>query len=159
MEKGDTFARILPFSCTMVEHLGCLGYGGLQAASVFAKQDGLTVPKTAITNNPEAAEKLFEEAENGRAIFKTLSRLYIEPDIIAYTAEIKREFPSAFQTSVTRRPAIYQELVERKSNLRITVVGRKAFPVRIASQIVEDQKDRLDWRRCQGRNELYSVAE
>jgi len=126
---------------------------------LLAQQVGLTVPKTAITNNPEAVEKLFEEADNGRAIFKTLTRLYIEPDIVAYTAEIKREFPSASRASITRSPAIYQELVERKSDLRITVVGRKVFPVRIASQILEDQKDRLDWRRCQERNELYSVAE
>ena len=126
---------------------------------LLAQQVGLTVPKTAITNNPEAVEKLFDEGENGRAISKTLTRLFIEPNNAAYTTEIQKDFPSASGASITQCPAIYQELVERRSDLRITVVGRKVFPVRIASQILEEQKDRLDWRRCQSRNELYSVAE
>ena len=49
--------------------------------------------------------------------------------------------------------------MERKSDLRITVVGREVFVARIASQILDEQKDRLDWRRCQDKEELYSEAQ
>ena len=92
-------------------------------------------------------------------IFKTLNRLFIDPDTIVYTTEIRKEFPSASRDRITRCPAIYQELVERKSDSRITVVGSKAFAARIASQKFEDEKDRLDWRRNQDDAGLLTVAE
>ena len=125
----------------------------------LAQQVGLTVPKTTITNNPAAVEKIFDEVDHGRVIFKSLTPLFLPPNKLLYTTEITKEFPSASRDSITQCPAIYQELVERKSDLRITVVGRKVFPVRIASQILEDQKDRLDWRRCQDKEELFSEAQ
>ena len=125
----------------------------------LAQEVGLTVPKTAITNNPAAVEKLFDDADNGRVIFKTLNRLFIDPDTMVYTTEIRKEFPSASRDRITRCPAIYQELVERKSDLRITVVGSKVFAARIASQKFEDEEDRLDWRRNQDDAGLLTVAE
>lgn len=125
----------------------------------LAQQVGLTVPQTIITNNPTAVGKLFEQVDHGRVIFKSLTPLFLPPDKLLYTTEITKEFPSTSPASITRCPAIYQELVERKSDLRITVVGRAVFVARIASQILDERKDRLDWRRCQDRDELYSVAQ
>ena len=125
----------------------------------LAQQVGLTVPQTIITNNPTTVGKLFEQVDHGRVIFKSLTPLFVPPDKLLYTTEITKEFPSASPASITRCPAIYQELVERKSDLRITVVGRAVFVARIASQILDERKDRLDWRRCQDRDELYSVAQ
>lgn len=117
------------------------------------------MPRTTITNNPEAVEKLFDEVDHERVIFKSLTPLFLPPDKLLYTTEITREFPSRSQSSIAQCPAIFQELVERKSDLRITVVGREMFVARIASQILDEQKDRLDWRRCQDKEELYSEAQ
>lgn len=125
----------------------------------LAQQVGLTVPRTTITNNPAAVEKLFDEVDHGRVIFKSLTPLFIPPDKLLYTTEITREFPLNSQNSISRCPAIYQELVERRSDLRITVVGCEVFGARIASQTLDEQKDRLDWRRCQDKEELYSKAQ
>ena len=125
----------------------------------LAQQVGLTVPQTTITNNPAAVEKIFEQVDHGRVIFKSLTPLFVPPDKLLYTTEITKEFPSVSQSSITQCPAIYQELVERRSDLRITVVGREVFVVRIASQILDEKKDRLDWRRCQDKDELYSIAQ
>lgn len=125
----------------------------------LAQQVGLTVPQTIITNNPSAVGKLFEQVDHGRVIFKSLTPLFVPPNKLLYTTEITKEFPSVSQASITRCPAIYQELVERKSDLRIIVVGRAVFVARIASQILDEKKDRLDWRRCQDKDELYSVAQ
>lgn len=125
----------------------------------LAQQVGLTVPQTTITNNPTAVEKLFEQVDNGRVIFKSLTPLFVPPDKLLYTSEITKEFPSTDQASFKKCPAIFQELVERRSDLRITVVGREVFAVRITSQILDEKKDRLDWRRCQEKEELYSKAE
>ena len=78
---------------------------------------------------------------------------------MVFTKEITREFPPNFQVSIAQCPAIYQELVKRKSDLLITVVGREVFVVRIASQTLEEEKDRLDWRRKQDKYEIFSRAE
>lgn len=125
----------------------------------LAQKVGLTVPKTTITNNPEAVKELFDKVENGRVIFKSLTPLFLPPDKLLYTTEIAREFPSHSHNSIAQSPAIYQELVERRSDLRITVVGREVFVARIASQILEREKDRLDWRRCQDNDKLYSEVQ
>ena len=92
-------------------------------------------------------------------IFKSLTPLFLPPNKLLYTTEITREFPSRSQSSIAQCPAIFQELVERKSDLRITVVGGEVFVARIASQTLDEQKDRLDWRRCQDKEELYSEAQ
>lgn len=125
----------------------------------LAQQVGLTVPKTAITNNPTAVEKLFDEVDNKRVVYKTLERLLVSEDKMMFTAEITKEFPSTNRAGMTQCPDIYQELVERRSDLRITVVGQELFVARIASQTLDEKKDRLDWRRCQEKEELYSKAQ
>lgn len=122
----------------------------------LAQEVGLTVPKTTITNHAAAIEKLFDD---GRVIFKALSPPFTSANDMVFTREITREFPSYFQASIAQCPAIYQELVERKSDLRITVVGREVFVVRIASQTLEEEKDRLDWRRKQDKYDIFSQAE
>jgi len=126
----------------------------------LAQQVGLTVPKTCITNNPVAVEKIFCKVHHGRVIFKTMSPLVVPPgNMMVFTTEITKEFPSLKRTSMAQCPAIYQELVERRSDLRITVVGRAVFPVRISSQTLPEQKDRLDWRRNQDKDELFTKAQ
>lgn len=125
----------------------------------LAQEVGLTVPKTTITNNPEAVSKMFDKADNGRVVFKTLTRLFIPPDKQVLTREIQRDFTTLSRISITKCPAIYQELVERRSDLRITVVGDKVFPVRIDSQALDEERDRLDWRRCQEKEHLYTKVQ
>ena len=122
----------------------------------LAQEVGLTVPCTTITNNPEAVEKIFD---HGRVIFKTISALMESSNTMVLTTEIPKEFPSKSKKSIAQCPAIYQKLVERRSDLRITVVGREVFPVRIATQTLGEAKDRLDWRRQQDKNEIFSEAQ
>ena len=122
----------------------------------LAQEVGLTVPCTTITNHPEAIEKIFD---HGRVIFKTISALMESSSKMVLTNEITKEFPSRSQKSIAQCPAIYQQLVERRSDLRITVVGRAVFPVRIATQTLDEAKDRLDWRRQQDKDEIFSEAQ
>lgn len=110
---------------------------------LLAQQVGLTVPKSIITNNPAAVEKLFDEVETGRVVFKTLEQLFVPPNTMVFTNEITREFVTQSPDSISKRPAIYQELVERISDLRVTIVGDELFVVRISSQIPESAKRRL----------------
>ena len=130
---------------------------------LLAQQVGLTVPKSIITNNPAAVEKLFDEVETGRVVFKTLEQLFVPTNTMVFTNEITREFvtQSNINDSISKRPAIYQELVERISDLRITIVGDELFVVRISSQVVGENNHRLDWRTCESKMErnYYSKAQ
>ena len=125
----------------------------------LAQQVGLSVPVTTITNNSAAVKNLFEQVDNGRVIFKSLTPLFLPPNKLLYTTEITKEFSSESHNNIAKCPAIYQELVERRSDLRITVVDRKVFVARIASQMFDNEKDRLDWRRRQDQEGLYSKAQ
>lgn len=127
---------------------------------LLAQQVGLTVPKSIITNNPAAVKKLFDEVENGRVVFKTLGRLFAPPNTMELN-EITREFVSQSPDNISKCPAIYQELVERISDLRIIIVGDELFVVRISSQVVGEKNYRLDWRRCESKMErdCYSKAQ
>ena len=80
-------------------------------------------------------------------------------DNLVFTTEITKEFPSQSKESIAQCPAIYQQLVERRSDLRITVVGQAVFPVCIATQTLGEAKDRLDWRRQQDKYEIFSEAQ
>lgn len=123
----------------------------------LAQQVGLTVPRTTISNNPAAVERIFNEVDHGRVVFKSLTPLFLPTDDVLFTTEITRSTLS--QAGIVKCPAIYQELVERRSDLRITIVGQEVFAARIASQQLHEQRDRLDWRRCQYQEELYSEAQ
>jgi len=123
----------------------------------LAQQVGLTVPRTTISNNPAAVERIFNEVDHGRVVFKSLTPLFLPTDDVLFTTEITRSTLS--QASIVKCPAIYQELVERRSDLRIAIVGQEVFVARIASQQLHEQRDRLDWRRCQYQEELYSEAQ
>ena len=87
----------------------------------LAEEVGLTVPSTTITNNAEAVEKILDSHK--RVIFKTITPLLKSSDKMVCTTEITKEVPSQSKQSIAQCPAIYQQLVERRSDLRITVVA------------------------------------
>ena len=110
---------------------------------LLAQQVGLTVPRTTITNNPAAVEKILDKADHGRVVFKTMSPLFVPPDkTVRRSTEITKEFLSVSRASVGQCPAIYQELLqERRSDLRINVVGRSVFAIRTISTQKPDDKE------------------
>jgi glutathione synthase/RimK-type ligase-like ATP-grasp enzyme len=54
-------------------------------------------------------------------------------------------------------PAIYQELIEKRSDVRVTYVGGRLFVAEIDSQT--DDAAKLDWRRTQNPNLPHRRAE
>lgn len=117
-----------------------------QSNLVLASTLGLTVPRTLITTNPEAAKEFFQQC-GGNVITKTLSNY-------AYK-DRQKQYHSIFTHKVTPQdmkciddvvfaPTQFQEYVEKKVELRITVVGEKIFACEIHSQ--ESEKSKIDWR-------------
>jgi MvdD family ATP-grasp ribosomal peptide maturase len=107
---------------------------------------GLHVPRTLITNEPEAVRSFARECRRGM-IMKTLSSFAIYEH-----CEQKVVFTSRVQTKDIERigdlrycPAIFQEQVPKALELRTTIVGNRVFTASINSQRAE--KTRIDWRR------------
>ena len=111
---------------------------------IEASRCGFAIPPTLISNDPDQVLAQLASCEHG-AIYKSLNAYIQPPDKILYTNRITGEFVAANRESVALAPGIFQPLVPKAYELRITVVGRSVFPVRIDSQ--KSLTTELDWRR------------
>jgi glutathione synthase/RimK-type ligase-like ATP-grasp enzyme len=118
----------------------------------LAARVGLNVPDTAFTNDPAAVVNLFERHE--RVIYKPVKTFLVDEEHVIYTNEIHLEDVRQAPESIRMAPGIFQELVEKDYELRITVVGDRFFPVRINSQ--DRAVTQVDWRHSQ-LEDMYEV--
>jgi hypothetical protein len=111
-----------------------------------ASEVGLSIPRTLISNDPRKAAA-FVEASEGQCIYKVLTWYFVPPNQWIFTSPVD---PGSLRTdaeAVEIAPCLFQELVPKAYELRVTVIGDRTFPVRIDSQARPDT--RLDWRRNQ----------
>jgi len=109
-----------------------------------ARKVGFEVPRSLVTNDPEVAERFFD---NG--FTKVILKMMGSPPEV-------RGMPHVFTTIVTRNdiqlnrdsikltPILFQEFIEKKFEMRITIVGRDVFPAALYTQ--DDPKARVDWK-------------
>lgn len=112
----------------------------------IAPKLGFKIPKTIITNNPEDVRRFYYECD-GDIVNKTLIKGMIEQDgktMAIYTHRIEEKHLEILE-SIRSVPCIFQKRIEKKLELRITVVGNQVFAAEIHSQISQKTKD--DWRR------------
>ena len=111
-----------------------------------ARQCGLRIPATLITNDRAEALAFFHEHQHhGSVIYKpyALHGSIFENGFI-FTSEVsERHFDEArrFQSA----PVFLQEGIPKKTELRITVIGHKVFASEILSREVPESH--VDWRR------------
>lgn len=103
-----------------------------------AQRLGLRVPPTLVTNDPDAARAFV--AEHGRVIFKTLRWTPYERDGVPVTGWAEPVTADEIDDSVRVTPHLFQARVDKTADVRVLVVGRCVFAVRIDSGL-------LDWRR------------
>lgn len=109
------------------------------------KEFDFKVPKTILTNRACDAYKFFKTEGIKRCIYKTFSP-YIPPNLkIAYTTEVLLEelLNIDLQDTIDSTPGIFQELIVANYELRVTVVDKEIFAVRIDT--VGNEKS-TDWR-------------
>ncbi|MDF1497087.1 MAG: hypothetical protein P1P90_03420 [Patescibacteria group bacterium] len=107
-----------------------------------ASKVGFDLPDTVITSDPDQVRSFYNSCDR-QMIVKILSSSPILGNVI-YTNRVT-EADIRQIDSVRWAPAIFQELVAKKHELRITVVDEQIFSVKIHSQ--EDEATALDWRR------------
>ena len=105
----------------------------------------IKVPKTIVTNEAGALRG-FLATTGGECIFKTHGFFFMPPDKIAFTSVIKSCDVDRIAEELAICPGIFQEVVPKLYELRVTVVGDKLFPVAIHSQ--EHGNAKFDWRKA-----------
>jgi len=110
----------------------------------LAKAIGFAVPDTVITNELNSVEWLFA---SGDVIAKPLKQSLLEdgrgPGSVIYTSTI-RSISEIDEDSLGLAPVIFQRKIEKKVDLRVTVVERKVFAAAIKSQ--QSEQTKTDWR-------------
>ena len=115
---------------------------------------GFAVPETIFSNSPDQVFSFVDP--NKRFVYKQLSGFMFPPEHFIYTNEIVTSDLRGREPNVQAAPGIYQELVEKRAEWRVTVIGDSVFPVRIDSQKSPDTA--IDWRRGQ-LTDIYDLAD
>jgi hypothetical protein len=112
----------------------------------LAKQMGMRVPRTLMTNDPQEVKQLIEKSDRP-IVYKALTG-----GVIQYPGA----FPNSLLTTVVGDEILehldrvrhtvctFQEYIDKAYEVRLTVIGNTFFPVAIRSQEVETTS--VDWR-------------
>jgi glutathione synthase/RimK-type ligase-like ATP-grasp enzyme len=106
---------------------------------------GLAVPPTVITNDPSAIRNAYSEF--GHMVVKPTRSGHVIHQGKEFSIFTSRVLEEHLQELADARwsPAIYQALIPKRFDLRITIVGRKIFAAAIDSQ--SDPAATIDWRQ------------
>jgi len=88
---------------------------------------GLTVPRTVITNDPEAARAFAQELGPDRTIYKT----FVASEDHWRETRILRTEELTMLEQLRLAPAIFQEFIPADADVRVTVMGETVFAVAI----------------------------
>ena len=122
----------------------------------LAHEIGFYVPETIITNDINAVEEIKEAFS---LVAKPLKQALIganDFEKVIFTSDI-RTISDEDSNSISVCPVIFQRLIPKETDIRVTVVGKQLFAVAIHSQETEDT--RIDWRRGTNPNLQHEVIE
>ncbi|HTB79574.1 MAG TPA: hypothetical protein VK717_01675 [Opitutaceae bacterium] len=129
-----------------------------------AAELGFEIPRTLITMRPEEALNFYEQCD-GKMIYKVLTGPYLrqnyasskaamvkgdqeEPDYTAtrqtYATLLKEEDLKIHLSKIANAPCQFQEYIEKKVELRVTIIGDDIFVAEIDSQA--NERTKIDWR-------------
>ncbi len=111
----------------------------------IARRKNMPFPRTLVSNDPGKVLEFYESC-NRRMIFKAIYHEFLDYGATSYNIPTTLVTPEHIRKIelVKHSPSLFQEFIEKKSELRITVVGDKIFPVRIDSQ--SNPSTVVDWR-------------
>jgi glutathione synthase/RimK-type ligase-like ATP-grasp enzyme len=116
-----------------------------------ARHAGLTIPDTIVTNDADAVRSAFVRF-GGSMIAKPVRSGFVDlgsEQRAIYTSRVLEEHLQD-RNSLRLSPVIYQPLLPKAADVRVTIVGERAFAVEIDSQ--SDPQASVDWRRTENPN-------
>jgi glutathione synthase/RimK-type ligase-like ATP-grasp enzyme len=113
-----------------------------------ARRAGLMIPETVVTNEAEEVRAAFERF-GGAMIAKPVRTGYVEVEgepFAIYTSRVLAEHLESLE-GASLSPVIYQPLLEKRCDVRVTIVGSRIFAAEIDSQ--SDPAASVDWRQTE----------
>lgn len=113
---------------------------------VLARSIGFDIPSTGITNSKDFAEN-FIGKESKEYVVKPIKTGFVndrkKPKVIFTSLLTDKQIDSFERIKIC--PILMQERIEKKADIRVTVVGEKVFPALIESQ--KHKETAVDWRK------------
>ena len=111
----------------------------------IAEKHGLKIPATCISNSPQHAKEFIGAHEHVITKMQSAFAIYRgEQEHVVFTNEVTPDHLHDLD-SLTLCPMTFQEKLEKKLELRVTIVGKKIFAFAVDSQRVANA--RVDWRK------------
>lgn len=115
---------------------------------ILAQKIGLRLPNSIITNDPKAALQFCSKLDNNVIIKPIRSGLVSsstnDNDGIIFTSKL--DLNPKNSERVAGCPIYLQKHIEKKADVRVTIVGQKIFSALIHSQ--ENETSKTDWRKA-----------
>jgi glutathione synthase/RimK-type ligase-like ATP-grasp enzyme len=113
---------------------------------LLASRFGFKIPPTVITNDATEAIQFIADV-NHCAIYKPLTFFFEPPNKLLFTNQITATEIADSKDNLRVAPGIFQQRIDKRHELRVTVVGRDVHCIRIDSQATAQTA--LDWRTDQ----------
>ncbi len=124
--------------CLYVNHPHRIGDAEFKPAGLTSAVDaGFLVPPTLITSSPDAAREFIKA--RGSVIYKPLSNPVYRVDGVSSAVKVAEVSAADIDDNVAGTAHLFQKRVPKVADVRMTVIGREVFCVRIDSGL-------LDWR-------------
>ncbi|MFC9680020.1 ATP-grasp ribosomal peptide maturase [Streptomyces sp. NPDC056948] len=124
--------------CLYVNHPHRIGDAEFKPSGLaVAVEAGLLVPPTLVTSSPDAAREFIKAY--GPAIYKPLYNPIYLVDGVSSVVKVAEVSTADIDDDVAGTAHLFQKRIPKVADVRVTVIGREVFCVRIDS-------DLLDWR-------------
>ncbi|MBX5459417.1 MAG: ATP-grasp ribosomal peptide maturase [Thermogemmatispora sp.] len=113
-----------------------------------AQRLGWRIPRTLLTNDPQAVLDFFERCEE-RVVYKPLSQGLPRPapgqwQGGIYTTRLSRQDVQAHLPTLSLTFQLFQEAIPKRADVRVTVIGARLFAVAMTAP--EDSPAQIDFR-------------
>lgn len=123
----------------------------------IASDLGLAIPRTLVTNDPDEVRAF--RADVGAIVAKMLTPLTMSmegSDFFVHTSVVRDE-DLEHLAGLRTSPMVFQELVEKRCELRIACVGERAFAGAVDAS--RSERGKVDWRRSRPDEVRWSEGE
>lgn len=125
--------------CLYVNHPHRIGDAEFKPSGLAAAVTaGFNIPPTLVTSSPDAARE-FIKTTPGPVIYKPLSAPLYRIDGVSCTVQVQEVTADQIDDTVAGTVHLFQHVVDKQADVRVTVIGDRVFAVRIDCEL-------LDWR-------------
>lgn len=116
---------------------------------IIAQEVGLKIPKTIITNRLSSLINFTEDGHHFALKPMKADSIQIGDDhqMVFYSRKVSKEqLNSLDENGFINAPNFIEDYIEKKFEIRLTIVGTSAFAAKIESQAMSEGKGKEDWR-------------